>query len=56
MNEQQFATVKINSIIIIKKIFFLENENDKKKFYDEKILMKVCVIRQKMNFFARKIS
>ena len=54
-NEQQFAIIKINSIIIVKKLFFSKNENDEKKFYDEKMLIKIRVVRQKIDSFARKI-
>ena len=53
-NKQQSATIKINSIIIVKKLSFSENKNDKKKFYDEKILIEVRVVHQKINSFARK--
>ena len=44
----------MNLIIIIKKLFSSENENNGKKFYNEKILIKICVIRQKFIFSLAK--
>ena len=54
-NEQQFATVKINFVIIVKKLFSSKNKNDDKEFYNEKMLIKIRAVRQKINFFVRKI-
>ena len=52
----QNITIKINVINIIKKLFKFENEIDnKKKIHDENILMKVQIVRQKIDFFRRKI-
>ena len=45
MNKQQSAIVKINSIIIVKKSSSSENESNEKKFYDEKMLIKIRVVR-----------
>ena len=44
MNEQQLTIIKINLIIIMKKLFSSKNESDEKKFYDEKILMKIRAV------------
>ena len=50
-------TIKINIINIIKKLFEFENKIDnKKKIHNKNMLMKVQIIRQKIDFFCRKIS
>ena len=47
--------MKINVINIVKKLFEFENEiNDEKKIHDENILMKIRIIRQKIDSFHRK--
>ena len=52
----QNIMMKINVINIIKKLFEFENKiDDKKKIHDENILMKVQVVRHKIDFFRRKI-
>ena len=56
VNDSQSAAMKINSIIIMKKLSFSKNEHNKKKFHDEKMLMKIRVARHENNFSARKIS
>ena len=48
--------IKVNSIIIVKKLSFSKNEYNKEKFYDEKILMKIHAARYKNDFSARKTS
>ena len=54
--KMQNIIIKINIINIIKKLFEFENEiDDEKKIYDENMLMKVRVVRQKIDFFRRKI-
>ena len=55
-NEQQSATIKINFVIIVKKFSSSKNESDEKEFYDEKMLIKIRVVHQKIDFFARKVS
>ena len=35
---------------------FLKNEHNEEKFYDEKILMKICAARHENDFSVRKIS
>ena len=52
----QNTAMKINVINIIKKLFEFENEiDDEKKIHDKNILMKVRIVRQKIDFFRRKI-
>ena len=48
--------MKINSIIIMKKLSFFENEHSEEKLYDEKILMKIRAARHENNFSVRKAS
>ena len=47
--------MKVNSIIIVKKLSFSKNEYNEKKFYDEKILMKIRAARHDNDFSVRKI-
>ena len=47
--------MKLNSIFIVKKLSFLENEHNKEEFHDEKILIKIRVARHKNDFPARKV-
>ena len=54
VNNLQSAAMKINSIIIVKKLSFLKNEHNEKKFYDEKILMKIRAARHENDFSVRK--
>ena len=56
INDSQSVAMKINSIIIVKKLSFSENEHNKEKFYDEKILMKIYAARHENDFSVRKIS
>ena len=56
VNDSQSVAMKVNSIIIVKKIFFSENEYDKEKFHNEKMLIKICAARHKNDFSARKVS
>ena len=55
VNDSQSVTMKVNSIIIVKKLFFSEDEHNKKKFHDKKILMKIRAARHENDFSARKI-
>ena len=53
--KMQNIAIKINVINIVKKLFEFENEiDDEKKVHDENMLMKVWVVRQKIDFFRRK--
>ena len=48
--------IKMNIINIVKKLFEFENElNDEKKIHNKNMLMKVRIVRQKIDFFRRKI-
>ena len=48
--------MKVNSIIIVKKLSFSGNEHNEKKIYNKKRLMKVYIARHENDFSARKIS
>ena len=56
VNNSQSVAMKVNSVIIIKKLSFSKNEHNKKKFYDEKMLMKIHAARHEKNYSTRKIS
>ena len=56
VNDLQSAAMKINSVIIIKKLSFLKNEHSEEKLYDEKMLIKIRVARHENDFSVRKIS
>ena len=56
VNDSQPAAMKINSVIIMKRLSFFENEHNEKKFHDKKILMKIRVARHKNDFSVRKAS
>ena len=54
VNDLQSVAMTINSIIIVKKLFSLKNEQNKEEFYNEKILMKIRAARHENDFSARK--
>ena len=54
VNDSQSIAMKINSIIVVKKMFFSENKHSKEKFHDEKMLMKIRAARHENDFSARK--
>ena len=56
VNDSQSVAMKVNSIIIMKKLSFFENEHNEEKFHDEKMLMKIRAARHENDFSARKIS
>ena len=56
VNDPQSAAMKINLIIIVKKLFFFENEHSEEELHDEKMLMKVRAARHENDFSARKTS
>ena len=56
VNNLQSVTVKVHSVIIMKKLSFSKNEHNKKKFHDEKMLMKIRAARHENDFFAGKTS
>ena len=47
--------MKINSVIIVKELFFSKNEHNKENFHDEKMLMKIRAARHENDFAIRKI-
>ena len=52
----QNIAIKINVINIVKELFEFKNEIDnKKEIHDKNMLMKVRTVRQKIDFFRRKI-
>ena len=56
VNNSQSIAMKVNSVIIIKKLSFSKDEHNKEKFYNEKVLMKIRTARHKKDFSARKVS
>ena len=55
VNDSQSVAMKVNSVIIMKKLSFFENEHNKEKFHDEKMLMKIRAARHENDFSARKV-
>ena len=56
VNDPQSVAMKINLIIIMKKLSFSKNKHSEKKFYNEKMLIKIYVARHENDFSVRKIS
>ena len=56
VNDPQPVAMKVNSIIIMKKLSFSENEHNEKELYNEKMLMKIRAARHENDFSARKVS
>ena len=56
VNDPQSAAVKVNSVIIVKKLSFSENEHSEGKLHDEEMLMKVRAARHENDSSARKTS
>ena len=48
--------MKINSIIIVKKLSFSKNEHSEKEFHDEEMLIKIRVARHENDSSIRKTS
>ena len=48
--------MKVNSVIIMKKLSSSEDEHSKEKLHDEKMLMKIRAARHENDFSARKTS
>ena len=48
--------MKVNSVIIVKKLSFFKNEHSEEKLHDEKMLMKIRAARHENDFSARKAS
>ena len=55
VNDLQSVAMKINSVIIVKKLSFSENEHSEEKLYNKKMLMKIRVARHENDFSVRKI-
>ena len=54
--KMQNIAMKVNVINIIEKLFKFENEiDDKEKVHNKNMLVKVQIVRQKIDFFRRKI-
>ena len=56
INDSQSVAIKVNSVIIVKKLSFSKNEHSKEKFYNEKMLIKIRAARHKNDSFTRKVS
>ena len=56
VNDSQSVAMKVNLVIIVKKLSFSKNKHNKKKFHDKKILMKVRAARHENDFSVYKIS
>ena len=55
VNDSQSVAMKVNSVIIIKKLFSFEDEHSEEELHDKKMLMKIYVARHKNHFSARKV-
>ena len=56
VNDLQSVAMKVNSIIIVKKLSFSKNEHSEEEFHNKKILIKIYVARHENDFSTRKIS
>ena len=56
INNPHFIAMKVNSVIILKKLSFSKNERNKKKFHDKEIFRKVRAARHENKFSVRKVS
>ena len=54
INDSQSVKMKINSVIIVKKLSFSKNEHSEEELYNKKMLMKIRVARHENDSFARK--
>ena len=48
--------MKVNSVFIIKNLFFSENEYSEKEFHNIKMIMKIRVTQYKNDSSAHKVS
>ena len=55
VNDSQSVAMKVNSIIIMRKLSFSKTEHNKEKFHDKKILMTIRAARHENDFPVRKI-
>ena len=56
VNDSQSVAVKVNSVIIVKKLSFSKDEHNEEELHDEKMLMKIRAARHENDFSARKVS
>ena len=56
VNDSQPAAMKVNSVIIVKKLSSSKNEHSEEEFHDEKMLMKIRAARHENDSSARKAS
>ena len=56
VNDSQSVTMKVNPVIIVRKLFFSKNKHNEEELHDEKMLMKISVARYEKDFSARKVS
>ena len=56
VNDPQSVAMKINSVIIVKKLSFSKNEHSEEELHDKKMLMKIRAARHENDFSARKVS
>ena len=56
INDSQPAAMKVNSVIIVKKLSSSKNEHSEEEFHDEKMLMKIRAARHENDFSVRKVS
>ena len=56
VNDSQSVAMKVNSVIIVKKLSFSKNEHNEEEFYDEEMLMKVRVAQHENDFSVYKVS
>ena len=54
VNNPQSVAMKVNSVIIVKKLSSSKNEHNKREFHDEKMLLKIRTARHENDFSARK--
>ena len=55
VNDSQSVAMKINSIIIVKKLSSSKNEHNEEELHDEKMLMKIRAARHENGFSTRKV-
>ena len=56
VNDSQSVAMKVNSVIIIIKLSFFENEHSEEELHDKKMLIKIRVARHENDFSTRKVS
>ena len=56
VNDLQSVAMKVNSVIIVKKLSFFEDEHSEEKLHNEKMLIKIRAARHENDSSARKVS